>query len=130
MKKKVTLYSNPDDLACRKVEKFLMEQDIILNVHNVTTKPLDLRQISKLLRNFDLKHFYNSNGHSKGRKKTATETDSPDRQAMLELIAEDNTLLRLPIILSGRLLTVGNSTDRIGVMLQMTPGGTRDSYRK
>ena len=54
MKKRVTLYSNPDDPACSNVEKFLSEQDIILNVHDVKTQPLDFNRISKLLRNFDL----------------------------------------------------------------------------
>ena len=130
MKKRVTLYSNPDDIACRKVEKFLSEQDVILNVHDIKTRPLDVKQISKLLRNFDLKHFYNSNGNSKGRKKKTTETEPLDRQTIFEKMAEDNTLLRLPLTLAGRLLTVGNNTERIGIMLQALPTRTRDSYKK
>lgn len=125
MKKKVTLFTNPDDPTCVKVEKFLSEQDVILNVHNVKTQPLDIKQISKLLRSFDLKHFYNSNGHAKSGKKKTTETEPLDRETIFEKIAEDNTLLRLPIILSGRLLTVGNNCERIGIMLQVLPGRTR-----
>lgn len=125
MKKRVTLYSNPDDTACSRVEKFLSEQDIILNVHDVKTQPLDFNQISKLLRNFDLDHFYNSNGNSNGKKKTTAETGPPDRQTIIENMAADNKLLRLPIILSGRLLTIGDNYERIGIMLQITPAETR-----
>ncbi|HHI01943.1 MAG: hypothetical protein DRP51_03820 [Candidatus Zixiibacteriota bacterium] len=126
MKKRVTLYSNPDDPTCQRVEEFLSEQDIILNVHDVKTRPLDFNQISKLLRNFDLKHFYNSNGHSKGRKKNKAESEPLDRQTIIGQLAADNTLLRLPIVLSGRLLTVGDNVDRIGVMLQIRPIGVRE----
>ncbi|MCP4704492.1 MAG: hypothetical protein GY865_07765 [candidate division Zixibacteria bacterium] len=124
MKKRVTLYSNPDDIDCKSVEKFLNEQDIILNVHDVKKQPLGIEQISKLLRNFDIKHFYNSNGHSKGKKKT-TETETVDRQTILGNIATNNSLLKLPIILSGRLLTVGSNCKRIGIMLQITPAEAR-----
>jgi len=125
MKKRVTLYSNPDDTACREVEKFLMEQDVILNVHNVKTQPLDLDQISKLLRSFDLKHFYNSNGHSKGNKKKTTESEPLDRHTIMEKMASDNTLLHLPITYSGRLMTIGDNVKRIGIMLQITPAEAR-----
>ena len=126
MKKRVTLYSNPDDPACSNVEKFLSEQDIILNVHDVKTQPLDFNRISKLLRNFDLKHFYNSNGNSRGSKKKKAESEPPDRQTIMEQMAADNTLMRLPIILSGRLLTVGDNFERIGIMLQIKPIGARE----
>ncbi len=128
MKKRVTLYSNPDDTACKTVEKFLTEQDVILKVHDIKTLPLDFKQISKLLKNFDIKHFYNSNGHSKGKKKT-TETEAPDRNLIIEQMAADNSLLRMPIILSERLLTVGDNTNRIGIMLQITPGSEREPRR-
>ena len=128
MKKRVTLYSNPDDTACKNVEKFLNEQDVILKVHDIKTRPLDYNQISKLLKNFDLKHFYNSNGHSKGKKKTA-EPETTNRNKIIEKMAEDNSLLRLPLILSERLLTVGDNTNRIEIMLQITPGSEREPRR-
>ena len=128
MKKRVTLYSNPDDTACKNVEKFLMEQDIVLNVHNIKNKPLDHGQILKLLRNFDIKHFYNSNGHSNGKKKTV-EATAPDRSNILEKMAEDNSLLRLPIVMTDRLMTVGDNINRIGIMLQITPGEDRELRR-
>jgi len=128
MKKRVTLYFDPDDTASKRVEKFLTEQDVILKVHDIKTRPLDLKQISKLLRNFDIKHFYNSNGHSAGKKKTS-EPAPVDRNLIMEKMAADNSLLRLPIILSERLLTVGHNTDRIGIMLQITPGSEREPRR-
>ncbi len=128
MKKRVTLFTNPDDPGCKNVEKFLIEQDVILKVHDIKTRPLDFKQISNLLKNFDLQHFYNSNGHSGGKKKTI-ETETPDRNTIIEKMAEDNSLLRLPLILSERLLTVGDNTNRIGIMLQITPGSEREPRR-
>lgn len=130
MKKRVILYTNPDDPNCRKVEKFLLEQDIILKVNDINAHPLDFNQISDLLKNYDLKHFYNSNGHSKGKKNKTTESETLDRRSIMEKMAEDNKLLRLPITQSGRLMTVGDNTERLTIMLQVTPGGTRDTYRK
>ena len=44
----------------------------------------------------------------------------------MKQMAADNSLLRMPIIVSGRLLTVGDDFGRIGIMLQLKPIEARE----
>jgi arsenate reductase-like glutaredoxin family protein len=124
MLKIVTIYSKPSDPVCTRVEKFLSEQDIVLKVHNVKTHPLSFGQISTLLRHFSLEHFYNPYGS--GRKQGSQKIDfaSLDRRMVFEQLAADNNLLHLPIIVAGRLMTVGDDFDRIRIMLQIKSNGS------
>ena len=121
MIKRATIYSDPDDPGCASIEKLLNEEDVILKVHDIKAKPLDYKRLSELLRHFNLEHFYknSSNGNSgrSGRGKTANMEMS--RQEILQQIADDNSLLKLPIVVSGRLMTVGDNFERIKIMLQI-----------
>jgi arsenate reductase-like glutaredoxin family protein len=79
-------------------------------------------EICRLLRHFDLKHFLNS--QSKSYKKFNLHEDIPDRAEVLDLIADDNDLLIKPIIVSGRLMTVGFNKAKILEMLQIKSNGS------
>lgn len=118
MIKKVILYSDPKDPYCAEIEKFLKGFDIILTVHDMRTNPLTVNQLSNLLKHFDLEHFLNGNAKA-GKGKKALDFSSLGRQEIMEMIAEDNSLLRKPIIVSGRLITFGYDRRTIMNMLQL-----------
>jgi arsenate reductase-like glutaredoxin family protein len=129
MVRKVKMYSDPKNPGCVEMERFLEKQEINLQIHNIRTDPLDFDQLSRLLRHFDLKHFLNDG--IKKRRKSTPEISLHNRKELIRLIAEDNSLLRLPIIVSGRLMTVGHNYDRVLVMLEIkedhsVPGGEID----
>jgi regulatory protein spx len=115
--KKVTLYTDPKDPYCTEIEKFLKGFDISLHVHDLRSNPLTPRQLSELLGHFDLEHFVNSNGNSGQGKKI--DMSPANREKTLELIAKDIGLLRKPIIVSGRLMTLGYDRRNILSMLQL-----------
>lgn len=125
--KKVTLYIDPKDQYCTEIEKFLKSFDLDLKIHDVRSKPLNARQLSKLLGYGDLGHFLKSNGKS-GKSKDF-DMSIANRDQILELIAEDNDLLQKPIIVSGRLMTFGCDRRTIMNMLQLTSEDSHEECR-
>ncbi len=117
MVKKVSLYTDPKDSYCMEIEKFLRELEIILDVHDTRSNPLTVRQLSGLLGHVDPSHFLSPNGSSgKARK---PDLSKANRDEILEAIAKDNSIMQLPIVVCGRLKTVGYDRRNILSMLQI-----------
>jgi arsenate reductase-like glutaredoxin family protein len=121
MLKRVEIYTDPKDPLCSEAQSFLEEQEVLLQVHDVKQQPLSSRQISRLIRHFDLRHFLNET--SQVYKKNKLDKSLPGREEVIELMATDNDLLRKPIIVAGRLMTVGCNRDKIIEMLQLKVNG-------
>lgn len=121
MLKRVKIYTDPKDPLCSEAQSFLEEQEVLLQVHDVKQQPLSSMQISRLIRHFDLRHFLNE--ASQAYKKNKLDKSLPEREEVIELMATDNDLLRKPIIVAGRLMTVGCNRDKIIEMLQLKVNG-------
>jgi arsenate reductase-like glutaredoxin family protein len=128
MIKKVVMYTNSGNPTCKETESFLRKQEIELRLHDIKTSPLDLYQVAGLLKNFNLDHFLDLN--PKSFKNNGFDKSKSDRSTLIELIAGDNSLLRLPIIVSGRLMTVGTNEERIKTMLQINSNGNAPKGKK
>jgi arsenate reductase-like glutaredoxin family protein len=123
--KRVTMYMDPKSThstAVRKfLEQFLQQYELDLRIHDVRLNPLTTRQLVDLFRYFNLEHFLSptyeaasGNGDNGSR---------PNRQEVIDSIARDNSLLRTPIIISGRLMTIGGDLKAISDMLQLRSNG-------
>jgi len=88
-------------------------------VHDLRARPLNFGQLSKLLKNFDIEHFLNTN--AKTGKNKSPDLNLTNRQEVIQMIADDNSLLQKPIIVSGRLITFGYDRRTILNMLQLKP---------
>jgi len=121
--KKVIVYYDPDDSATKTHIGFFENLDIILQAHDVKNKPLNAEQLKKLMCHYDLVHFLNPN--HKTYKKHKLDSEVPDRNEVIGLIEQDNLLLKLPIIVIGRLSTIGFNEKRIREMLLDTPRDLR-----
>ncbi len=124
MLKIVMMYSNPSDPVCNRVEKFLSEQDVVLKVHDIKAHPLNVEQISRLLRHFNLEHFYNPSGNGGRHGNQSIDFASLDRKSVFQQLSANSDYLRLPIIVAGRLMTVGDDLDQIRIMLQIKNNGS------
>lgn len=122
MNKKVTLYGNAKDPGFKEVQDYLEEQEVNLHIHNIGKEPLRHMEISGLIRHYNLHHFLNTN--AKSFKKNKLDKALPDRQEVIDLIAQDNDLLNRPIIVTGRLMAVGYNREAIKEMLLDTPRET------
>ena len=128
MLKRVELYMVPDDPGCNEVLDFLEQQDLRLMIRDLTSRPLQADEISRLFRHFDMRHFLNSSSKVYSRRKL--DKDLPNRKEIIELMAGDNELIRKPIIVAGRLMVVGPNRHKIMEMLQIKPNGSDPSEEK
>ena len=119
--KRATFYTNGDDNICSEARNFIEGAGYILQIRDLKQNPLTLRELSGLIGYIDLKHFLNKRSDSY--KKHKLGEDQPERNEVLKLIEADPTLLKMPIVKSVRLLTVGCNKDKIAQMLQISSNG-------
>ncbi len=124
MLKKVDLYTDFTNPDCKDINEFLQGLEIILNIHDIKKNPLKKEKIAELLRHFNLDHFINK--HSGAFKKFKLDKGMPSRDEVYDMIAEDNDLMRWPVIVAGRLMTVGCNIDKVKEMLQISSNGSGD----
>lgn len=122
MQKRVDFYTYPHETNCEEMRQFLQTQDLDLRVRDLTKQPLTFDELNRLIRHIDIKHFINVG--SKAYKKHHLDKELPDRKQIITYMAEDNDLLRKPIIISGRLMTVGCNRQKIMEMLQIKSNGS------
>jgi arsenate reductase-like glutaredoxin family protein len=128
MQKIVDLFMVPDDPDCVEVQEFLQQQDLRVQIHDIEKKPLTAKEIANLIRHLDLKHFLNASSKTYSRKKL--DKSLPSREEVIALMAEDNDLLRKPIIVAGRLMVVGPNRSKIVQMLQLRGNGSDPMERQ
>lgn len=122
MQKRVDFYTYPHETNCEEMRQFLQTQDLDLRVRDLTKQPLTYDELNRLIRHIDIKHFINVG--SKAYKKHQLDRELPDRNQIITYMAEDNDLLRKPIIIAGRLMTVGCNRQKIMEMLQIKSNGS------
>jgi arsenate reductase-like glutaredoxin family protein len=121
MSKKITVYIDPKDKVSDELLSFLSEHELFFKVHDISEKPLTENQISRLVCHFNLDHFLNT--ESKAFKKNKLDTSLPDRSDVVRLMAEENNLLKTPIVTTNRLLTVGFNRQALIDMLELRTNG-------
>ena len=122
MLKKVLMYINSKDGQCDEIRDYLEQQEVHLLIRDVEEKPLKLSEVSDILKHYDLNNFLNT--ESKLYKKNKLDKSMPVRKEMFEMIASDNELLRFPILVYGRLMTVGCNQDKISEMIMARNNGS------
>jgi len=125
MLKSVELYTIPNDRDCDAIMGFLQKLDLKLNIRDLKKQPLTFDEITGLIRHLNLKHFLNA--ESKAFRKAKLDLDDLNRDEIFKLMADDNDLIRKPILVAGRLMTVGCNTDKIKEMLQIKSNGSNPS---
>lgn len=121
MRRSVDFYMVPDDPGCKEIKEFLEQQDIALNIRDVSKRPLNFNELSRLIRHLSLKHFLNTS--SKTYSKKMLDKELPERQKVIQMLADDNDLLRKPIIVAGRLMVIGPNRFKVIEMLQLKRDG-------
>ncbi len=122
MNKKVVFYFDPKDGSCSEIKEFLEAHSVNLRLHDISANPLSSSHIAGLLRNFNINHFLSP--ASKNGKKLKLEKVMTNRGDVIELMAEDNSLVQWPIIVAGRLMSIGPNRQAIIDMLQLNSNGS------
>lgn len=122
MRKTVDLYVKKGDSGCKEMQSFLEQQDIILSVRDLNLKPLRFDELGSMIRHLNLDHFLDTNSKAYSKNKLAN--NLPPRNEVIKLLAEDNDLLKKPIIVAGRLMVVGANLYKVREMLQIKENGS------
>ena len=117
MLRRVNLYVCPNEQECGEISEFLKKQEIDLVIRDIKARPLGVEEITQLFRHFDTKHFLNE--HSNSFTKHKLDVELPPRPELYELMAQDNDLIKRPVVVAGRLMVIGCNISKIKEMLQL-----------
>jgi arsenate reductase-like glutaredoxin family protein len=135
--KRVKFYTFGDDDRCHDIRKFIEEAGVLLDMRDIEKEPLDYYELDRLFGYCEISHFVNKASETYGKKKL--DQQMPPRDEVLKLMAEDNRLIRRPIVETTRLFTVGCNKKAISDMLLLSrdsepsksesrkSGGSKDS---
>ncbi len=115
--REVIIYTDTADQNLERLKSILSDAYIKFRVCDLTKDSLETGQLAELLKSFDLRHFIRDNGN--GSRKLLDEYASFSRGEILEKLAADNSLINGPIIVAGRLMTVGYHWDTISQILYL-----------
>ena len=119
--RRAQFYSYGTEGPCDEVKKFIENAGILLEVRNIEEKPFSVEELANFIGYLNIKHFLNTS--SKSYKKHGLDKLLPKQTEIFKLMAADHTLIKVPIICSKRLVTIGCDKKRIAEMLQIGPNG-------
>ncbi|HGC9102183.1 TPA: Spx/MgsR family RNA polymerase-binding regulatory protein [Streptococcus agalactiae] len=113
----ITLFLSPSCTSCRKARAWLSKHEVAFEEHNIITSPLNKEELLQIL-------SFTENGtediistRSKVFQKLAIDVDELSTSSLMELISENPSLLRRPIILDKKRMQVGFNEDEIRAFL-------------
>lgn len=113
----ITLFLSPSCTSCRKARAWLSKHEVAFEEHNIITSPLNKEELLQIL-------SFTENGtediistRSKVFPKLAIDVDELSTSSLMELISENPSLLRRPIILDKKRMQIGFNEDEIRAFL-------------
>ena len=119
----ITLFLSPSCTSCRKAKSWLLDHNVPFREHNIITSPLSRDELLKILSLTENGTEDIISTRSKIFQKLAVDVDELSISELLQLIAENPSLLRRPIIMDKKRMQIGFNEDEIRAFL------SRD-YRK
>lgn len=113
----ITLFLSPSCTSCRKARAWLSKHEVAFEEHNIITSPLNKEELLQIL-------SFTENGtediistRSRVFQKLAIDVDELSTSSLMELISENPSLLRRPIILDKKRMQIGFNEDEIRAFL-------------
>ncbi|HEN9387318.1 TPA: Spx/MgsR family RNA polymerase-binding regulatory protein, partial [Streptococcus agalactiae] len=110
-------FLSPSCTSCRKARAWLSKHEVAFEEHNIITSPLNKEELLQIL-------SFTENGtediistRSKVFQKLAIDVDELSTSSLMELISENPSLLRRPIILDKKRMQIGFNEDEIRAFL-------------
>jgi arsenate reductase-like glutaredoxin family protein len=110
-----------NDELCVEIRKFIENAGVLLDVRDISEKPLSEEELIRLIGHLEITHFLNT--LSESYTKYRLDKSLPSRDQIIKLLARDYTLLRRPIVRAARLVTIGCDKRKIADMLQIKSDG-------
>ena len=105
------------DDRCEEVRKFIEDAGILLIIRDLKVDPLSLKEIHNLVGYLFIEHFVDKT--SPYYAKSGIEEVINDRDKVIEIIIKEQSLIKVPIVQSARLITIGCDKEKISNMLRI-----------
>ena len=109
----ITLFSSPSCTSCRKAKLWLENHNIPYIERDVNKEPLRAEEVKEILRLTEDGTEELLSKHSKIFSKLNLDLDSMSINKFIELIVDNHSLLKLPIIMDDHRMQVGYNDDEI-----------------
>lgn len=113
----ITLFLSPSCTSCRKARAWLTKHEVPFQEHNIITSPLSREELMSIL-------SFTENGtediistRSKVFQKLDIDVDEMSISDLIQLIADNPSLLRRPILLDKKRMQIGFNEDEIRAFL-------------
>ena len=113
----ITLFLSPSCTSCRKARAWLTKHEVPFQEHNIITSPLSREELMSIL-------SFTENGtediistRSKVFQKLDIDVDVMSISELIQLIADNPSLLRRPILLDKKRMQIGFNEDEIRAFL-------------
>ncbi|NLC54619.1 MAG: transcriptional regulator Spx [Erysipelothrix sp.] len=113
----IVLYTSPGCASCRKVKKFLKENDLEFIEKNIITLPLNEVELRHLIQRSENGTSDIISTRSKIIRESDIDIDSMSLNELIRFIQTNPTVLRRPIIVSNRNFQVGYDEEEIEMFL-------------
>ena len=118
------------DERCEEVRKFIEEAGILLDIRDLKMDPLTQGEARNLVGYLHVEHFINK--MSPYYAKSGIEDVITSRDKVIDILIKEPSLIRVPIVQSARLITIGCDKSKITDMLRLdlnNGDGTHDEER-
>lgn len=109
----VNLYTSPSCTSCRKAKAWLVDHDIPFKERNIFANPLTKTEILQVLRMTENGTEEIISTRSRTFQNLKVDLDDLSLDELLDLVENNPSLLRRPIIMDDRRLQVGYNEDEI-----------------
>lgn len=113
----ITLFLSPSCTSCRKARAWLSKHEVAFEEHNIITSPLNKEELLQILSFTENSTEDIISTRSKVFQKLAIDVDELSTSSLMELISENPSLLRRPIILDKKRMQIGFNEDEIRAFL-------------
>ncbi|MDK6228811.1 Spx/MgsR family RNA polymerase-binding regulatory protein [Streptococcus agalactiae] len=113
----ITLFLSPSCTSCRKARAWLSKHEVAFEEHNIITSPLNKEELLQILSFIENGTEDIISTRSKVFQKLAIDVDELSTSSLMELISENPSLLRRPIILDKKRMQIGFNEDEIRAFL-------------
>jgi arsenate reductase-like glutaredoxin family protein len=113
-------YRNPCTI-CDETKSFLEDHGVTVMARDINEKPLRRDELVSILGYLDPRHYLDMT--SAAYRKQKLDKQMPSQGELFELIESNPELLRHPIIMAGRLVTIGSNQKQLIEMFQLSVSG-------
>lgn len=119
--KRAQFYFRQKCPTCEEAKAFLAENGVMVTERDIVKQPLRRDELRNVLGYHNPKYYLDTT--SATYRKNRLDEKMPPLNDLLDMIIESPELLRHPIIVSGRLMTIGSGRQQLVDMFQINSSG-------